>query len=69
MASFQVLVRAAGAPSTLALNVESSETASQVVEKYAHATGRLSNNFRNVSPAVSLRLNHSFVLISSFENT
>lgn len=47
MASFQVLVRAAGAPSTLALNVESSETASQVVEKYAHATGRLSNNFRN----------------------
>jgi prophage tail gpP-like protein len=49
MAPFQVLVRAAGAPSTVALNVECSETAAQVVEKYARATGRIYNNFRNVS--------------------
>lgn len=49
MAPFQVLVRAAGGPSTLALNVECTETAAQVVEKYARATGRVYNNFRNVS--------------------
>ena len=54
MPNFQVLVRAAGAPSTLALHVDSSECAVDVVEKYANATGKVYNNFRNVSDIVFL---------------
>jgi hypothetical protein len=61
MTPFQVLVRAAGAPTTLALDVESSETAAEVVEKYAHATGKVYNNFRNVRQAVLPGINLSFV--------
>jgi hypothetical protein len=58
MSQFQVLVRAAGAPNILALNVESSETAAEVVEKYACATGeRVHNNNRNVSLPFALRIN------------
>jgi hypothetical protein len=58
MTQFQVLVKAIDAPNTLALNVESSCTPSEVVEKYQHATGRMYNNFRNVSRAFNLRINY-----------
>lgn len=66
MPPFQVLVRAAGASSTLALHVESSETAAEVVEKYAFATGRVCTNLRNVSKIVAPGIAAVYLLISFF---
>lgn len=54
MGKFQVLVKVAGAPRTLALSVESSETATDVLKRYADAMGVCPDFSKHVSMRSSI---------------